>query len=225
MENYFTNAFLNRTDQEEFYKAVFLCEDSQYAKKVRQEYYRGCLKSIGENVEIGASVKIINPQYIALGDNVRICDNATLIARGEGGLTIGNDVILNDRVYLDTENAEGGYIKIGDHAYIGTGTTLFGHCGLEIGAYALLAQNITITPYSHIFADPREKIINQGGQMRKVTIGNDAYLGMHVCVMYSADIGDGSVIGAGSVVVKPIPPYCVAVGNPARVIKYRNSAK
>lgn len=225
MEQYFTNAFLNRADQEEFYKTVFLCEDSQYAKKVRQEYYRGCLKAMGENVEIGACVKIINPQYITFGDNVRICDNVTLIARGEGGLTIGNDVILNDRVYLDTENAEGGYIKIGDHAYIGTGTTLFGHCGLEIGAYALLAQNITITPYSHIFADPREKIINQGGQMRKVTIGNDAYLGMHVCVMYSADIGDGSVIGAGSVVVKPIPPYCVAVGNPARVIKYRNSAR
>jgi acetyltransferase-like isoleucine patch superfamily enzyme len=44
---------------------------------------------------------------------------------------------------------------------------------------------------------------------------------MGVCIMYSGDIGDGSVIGAGSVVVKPIPPYSVAVGNPAKVIKER----
>jgi acetyltransferase-like isoleucine patch superfamily enzyme len=44
---------------------------------------------------------------------------------------------------------------------------------------------------------------------------------MGVDVMYSGDIGEGSIVGAGSVVVKPIPPYSVAVGNPARVIKER----
>lgn len=105
--------------------------------------------------------------------------------------------------------------------YIGTGTTLFGHSGMEIGEHALLAQNITITPYSHIFEDPDDYIINQGGHTRKVTIGKDAYLGMNVCVLYSADVGQGSVIGSGSVVVKSIPPYSVAVGNPAKVIRKR----
>ena len=125
------------------------------------------------------------------------------------------------RDYLDTETADKGYIRIEDHVYVGTGTTLFGHFGLEIGEHSLLAQNITLTPYSHIFEDPNNFIINQGGQTKKVTIGRDVYVGMGVCIMYSGDIGDGSVIGAGSVVVKPIPPYCVAVGNPARVIRMR----
>ena len=64
-------------------------------------------------------------------------------------------------------------------------------------------------------------LLQQGGHSRKVSIGRDVYIGMGVCVMYSADIGDGSVIGAGSVVVKPIPPYSVAVGNPAKVIRER----
>ena len=98
---------------------------------------------------------------------------------------------------------------------------MFGHVGLEIGDNSLLAQNITLTPYSHIFDKPDDIIWNQGGHMQKVTIGQDCYIGMGVCIMYTGSIGDGSVIGAGSTVVKPIPPYSVAVGTPAKVIKKR----
>ena len=85
----------------------------------------------------------------------------------------------------------------------------------------MLAQNITCTPYSHIFSDKTSNIITQGGYSKKVIIGRDVYIGMGVDIMYSGDIGDGSVVGAGSVVVKPIPPYSVAVGNPAKIIKER----
>jgi len=96
-----------------------------------------------------------------------------------------------------------GYIKIGKRIYIGTGCCLHGHEGLEIGDDSLLAQNIT--PYSHKFEDPNKTIYSQGGYQRKVTIGRDCYIGMNVCVVYSADIGEGSVMGAGSVVVHTIP--------------------
>ena len=153
-----------------------------------------------------------------------IDDHATLIARGEGGITIGSHIHINDNAYLDTE-CKDGYINISNNVYIGTGTTLFGHSGMEIGDHCLLAQNITITPYSHSFEDPDEYIINQGGHTRKITIGRDSYLGMNVTVLYSADIGEGSVVGSGAVVVKPLPPYSVAVGNPARIIRSRKPGK
>lgn len=223
MEKFFTEAFEKMNDEarESFYKTVFLNDDSEYAAKVRKDYYKTKLKHMGENVQIGKGVKFVNPEYISLGDNVRICDDVTLIARGEGGITLGNGVWLNERVYLDTESADTGYIKIEDKVYIGTGTTLFGHKGLEIGDNVLLAQNITLTPYSHIFDDPERNIITQGGHSEKVTIGRDSYIGMGVDIMYSGNIGEGSVVGAGSVVVKSIPPYSVAVGNPAKVIKKR----
>ena len=223
MDKFFSTAFekLSATDREEFYKTVFMNMRGESAHELRVDYYKTQFRSMGENVHIGVGVKIINPQYISIGNNVYIGDGVTLIARGEKGITIGNKVTLKDRVYLDTENADVGYITIADKVYIGTGTTLFGHVGLEIGEYSLLAQNITITPYSHIFEDPETPIIKQGGHMEKVVIGRDSYLGMNVCVLYCADIGEGSVIGSGSVVVKPIPPFSVAVGNPAKVIRKR----
>lgn len=223
MSNFFTDAFEKMSPEykESFYKTVFLNDTSDYAKELRRTYYAGVLKHMGENVQIGTGVKIVNPQYISLGDNVRIADNVTLMARGPGGITLEDGARLNDRVYLDTESAVTGYIHIGKKAYIGTGATLFGHKGLEIGDHALIGQNVTCTPFSHIFEETDKTIYSQGGYSKKVTIGRDVYVGMGVTIMYTGDIGEGSVIGAGAVVVKPIPEYSVAVGNPARVIRKR----
>ena len=223
---FFTEAYENMSDEdrESFYCTVFMNDPSEYAERKRVEYYRTKLAAMGENVRIGAGVKIENPELIRLGNNVTVSDGATLIARKGTSIEIGNNTRLNDRVYLDTE-CEGGYIRIENDCYIGTGTTLFGHKGLEIGDHVLMAQSITLTPYSHIFSDPDANIITQGGNCKKVVIGRDVYIGMGVCIMYSGDIGEGSVIGAGSVVVKPIPPYSVAVGCPAKVIKKREKGE
>ena len=220
--SFFTEAFENMPVEakESFYKAVILNDTSEYARLKRHEYYKSVLRHMGENVRIGAGVKIVNPELISIGDNVVIGDDTTIIAHEGSEITIGNHVRIQQRVYLDTERKMG-YIHIGDETYIGTGTTLFGHVGLEIGEYVLMAQNITLTPYSHIFDDPDTVIIKQGGHCEKVTIGRDVYIGMGVCIMYSGNIGEGSVIGAGSTVVHPIPPYSVAVGSPAKVIKKR----
>ena len=169
MDNFFEKAFFeaDAESRESFYRTVFINDESEYAAQKRVEYYKSVLGSMGENVTIGKGVKIQNPQYIHLGNNVRICDGATLIARGEGGIVLEDGVWLNDRVYLDTEDKDNGYIRVGQGVYIGTGTTLFGHRGLEIGEKCLLAQNITLTPYSHIYDDPERYIRSQGGALEK----------------------------------------------------------
>jgi len=222
MEKFFIDAFLNMPEEEKenFYKSVFLNMEGEYAAKKRIEYYRGKLKHLGNNVYIGCNVTIKNPQFISISDNVNISDHCTLIATGEKGIVLGQGVRLKYGVYLDGEGPEG-YIHIGKNVYIGTGCCLHGHKGLEIGDDCLLSQNITITPYSHKFDDLKKPIYTQGGYSRKITIGKDCYIGKNVCILYSADIGEGSVIGAGSVVVRRVPPYSVAVGNPAKVIRKR----
>jgi len=220
--SFFSDAFKNMNDEqkESLYKTAFLQDDSEYSAQVRMAYYKKVLKHLGENVQIGAGVKIENPHLVTIEDNVMIGDNCTLNAREDTSLVIRHNVRLCERVYLDTQ-CPGGYIDVGASSYIGTGTTMFGHRGLEIGDHVLIAQNVTLTPYSHIFDDPNSNIISQGGHMKKVVIGRDSYIGMGVCIMYSGDIGEGSVVGAGSVVVKPIPSYSVAVGCPAKVVKKR----
>jgi virginiamycin A acetyltransferase len=60
-----------------------------------------------------------------------------------------------------------------------------------------------------------------GHKKGDIVIGNGVWIGDSVIVLSGVHIGDGTVIGAGSVVTKSIPPYAIAVGNPAKVIKYR----
>jgi len=224
---FFTNYFnsLDATQMENYHKSVFMNMEGEVAERARASYYKQTLRLMGDNVKIGRSVTIVNPQFISIGNNVTINDGCTLIARGSLGITISDGVSLMHRVYLDTESAETGYIHIGKEVYIGTGCLLHGHQGLEIGDMTLLAQNITITPYSHYFDDCDKLIRDQGGNTRKVIIGKDCYIGMSCCVLYGADIEDGSVVGSGSTVVHTIPPYSLAVGTPAKVIRKRGQKK
>lgn len=63
--------------------------------------------------------------------------------------------------------------------------------------------------------------IKKSGKKRTIIIGNDCWIGNGAKILQGVTIGDGAIIGAGAIVTKDIPPYAVAVGNPAKVVKYR----
>lgn len=111
-------------------------------------------------------------------------------------------------------------IRIGHHVRVGYGT----HVGLvDIGDDTLIAAYCSLLSGAHLhdFSRTDIPIRCQPGVVQRVTIGRDCWLGAQVVVM--ADIGEGSVIGSGSVVTRPVPPWSVAVGNPARVIRSRRA--
>ena len=107
-------------------------------------------------------------------------------------------------------------VHIGRTVYIGTHCTI-GMC--DIADDVLIGSNVDILSgrHQHRSAAPNVLRNAQGGDFAKLHIGRNVWIGNSAVVM--ADVGEGSVIGAGSVVVKPIPPGCVAVGNPAAVKK------
>jgi virginiamycin A acetyltransferase len=111
--------------------------------------------------------------------------------------------------------------RIGRGVYIGTGCTI----GLvTIEDDVLVASNVDILSGSgqHRFADLDRPVREQGGEFTRVTIGADTWIGNRVVVM--ADIGARCVVGAGSVVTKPIPERSLAVGAPAKVVGTRGDS-
>ncbi len=133
-------------------------------------------------------------------------------------LEIGDNTYIHEYVYI---RLYGGYIKIGKNCSINPFCVLYGHGGLTIGDNVRIAAHCTIIPSNHIFDRIDIPIFEQGETMIGIKIEDDVWLGTGVKVLDGVIIGKGSVIGAGSVVTRSIPPYSVAVGIPAKVIKKR----
>ena len=84
---------------------------------------------------------------------------------------------------------------------------------------------LTTSPYLYFdllgFKEKEQVSHNEFWELEPIYVGNDVWIGDNVFIKNGVKIGDGAVIGAQSIVTKDIPPYAIAVGNPARVIKYR----
>lgn len=115
-------------------------------------------------------------------------------------------------------------VTLGNESGIGIRASISG--AVTIGDHVMMGSDCVIYSRNHAFDRVDIPMMQQGYQPEKpVVIGNDVWIGGHVILLPGVHIGDGAVIGAGAVVAKSIPPYAVAVGNPARVIKYRDGDK
>ena len=90
------------------------------------------------------------------------------------------------------------------------------------GVNCLIGPGVMMRTANHAFSDINCLIRNQGHDPKDIIIGNNCWLGANVIVLGGVRIGEGSVIGAGSIVTKNIAPMSVAVGIPAKSIKSRN---
>ena len=85
-----------------------------------------------------------------------------------------------------------------------------------------MGPDVVILTLNHEYSDIHKPIGWQGMKPRKkVTIGNDVWLGQRVMIMPGVTIGNGSIVAAGAVVTKDIPPYSIVGGVPAKVLKNR----
>ena len=108
-------------------------------------------------------------------------------------------------------------IHIGDNFYANHNLVILDEAPVIFGDNVFIAPNCGFYTAGHPI-DAAER--NRGLEYaRPITVGNDVWIGPDVCVLPGVTIGDDCVIGAGSVVVKDIPPHSVAVGNPCKVIR------
>lgn len=112
--------------------------------------------------------------------------------------------------------------EIGDYSGIGENCRLYGR--VIIGNHVMMGRECFIYTYNHETSRTDIPMQEQGGTAeRPVYIGNDVWIGSRVTILPGVTIGNGAIIGASSVVTKDVPPYAVACGNPAKVVKYRET--
>jgi len=175
----------------------------------------------GRKVVWGRNVVVRHPGRMSIGEGVLVDDDCFFDAKGsaEGGFEIGDHVLVSRGCIV---SGKGGDLTIGQRvnigAYcqiwsmgevsIGSDTRLAGHCYVGGGAYD--PDGPTDVPMSEQPVAPPP-----------LEIGSDCWLGAGVVVLPGVTIGRGAIVGAGSVVTRDVPPYSIALGAPARVIRRR----
>lgn len=113
---------------------------------------------------------------------------------------------------------------IGNNSGVGRGCEI--NNGVTIGNNVMMGPDVLIYTQNHRTDRTDIPMMQQGFQeVKPVVIEDDVWIGARVCILPGVRIGEGSVIGACAVVAKDVPPYSVAVGNPARVVKNRKNTE
>lgn len=139
---------------------------------------------------------------------------------------IGEGVVVHGRCWFSVVEEVAGRryeprLSIGDGARIGHDAVISCVGEIEIGERVLTADRIFITDTYHDFRDVTRPIIDQPmADPEPVRIGAGAFLGVNSVVLGGVTVGEGAFIGAGAVVTEDVGAHCVAVGNPARVVRH-----
>ncbi|MDD3925973.1 MAG: acyltransferase, partial [bacterium] len=185
---------------------------------LRSRIYPGLMGRVGRKVFFGRDMVLRHPQKICLGNSVYCDDYTVLDAKGSDnrGISVGDNVIIGRATVLSCKNGD---IEIGEN------TNIAMNCFIQSSKRVVIGANVLIAPYCYLIGGGSHRhdrtdipIMAQGQQVRELVIGDDVWLGAGVKVMDGLTIGSGSIIGAGAVVTRDIPPYSIAVGMPARVI-------
>jgi len=154
----------------------------------------------------------------------------TIVQRNFLSLTAGESVNLSPNLAINA-----GHVMIGDYSYIGSGRiSSLSNTQITIGKFTSIASGINIIGALHkhhistyglskLLKDTDRRGLVHGISRGDIIIGNDVWIGTNAIVLSGIKISDGAIIGAGAVVTKNIPPYAVAVGVPAKVMKNRFS--
>jgi len=131
--------------------------------------------------------------------------------------SLGKKSLIEDFTVI---NNGAGDVLIGDHSRIGIGSVVIGP--VRFGNKVGLGQHVFISGFNHGYKDGHNDSNEQPLDIKPVILEDDVHIGANVVVVAGVTIGTRTQVGAGSVVTKSLPPFSVAVGNPAKVIKRFN---
>ena len=187
---------------------------------LRSKLYPLLLGKVGKGVIFGTNVVLRHPHKIYLGDNIVVDDNCVLDAKGveNKGIFIGNSVFIGRNTLV--------YCKDGD-IYIKDNSTISFNCDIFSGNFVELGNNVQIAAYTflnggtHSFDRTDTPVLKQERSGKGIVVEDNVWLGANVKILDGVIVGKDAIVAAGSVVDKDIPPFAIAGGVPARVIRQR----
>ena len=133
------------------------------------------------------------------------------------GASVGRRVIFYPGLWIST----GRNLRISDDVDLACQVLITSDGGVSIGARTLIGYRTSILSTNHIVPNSRERIFESGHKKKPICIGNDVWIGANCTILAGVRIGEGAVVGAGSVVTKDVAPYQIVGGNPAKLIRSR----
>lgn len=159
-------------------------------------------------------IRMLAPLYQHRGKHSVVHRSARMDTPPYRKFSLGDYSVIESFACIN--NAVGDVI-IGNHTRIGLHNTIIGP--VTIGNHVNLAQGITVTALNHNFEDSDKRIDEQGVSTTPVVIEDDIWIGANAVILPGVTIGNHSVVAAGAVVTKNVPPHSLVAGVPARIIK------
>ncbi len=188
---------------------------------VRKSAARYLFRSVGPGLILGRGLILRHPSRITLGASVAVDDYVFLDASGSGT----SEMHLGDRVILSRNcvvQAKTGPVTIGERVEVGCNCLFSSVGGITIGAATLIAGNCYFGGGRYYHARLDLPIMDQGGYSRgPLVVGAKSWIGAGAILLDGVKLGEGVIVGAGSVVTKDVPDYAVVAGVPARVLRIR----
>jgi virginiamycin A acetyltransferase len=133
-------------------------------------------------------------------------------------IIIDDDVVIDAFVKIKPVGGSGDF-HIGSGSFINSGCVFYTGNGIKIGRNVAIAANCTFAPTNHEYRNPDVPIVRQGFMPSRggIVVGDDVWIGANSVVLDGATIGEGCVVGAGSVVSRALPSYSISFGAPATV--------
>jgi acetyltransferase-like isoleucine patch superfamily enzyme len=122
-------------------------------------------------------------------------------------------------------SAQYGKIMVSNNSRFNTNVHINASGGgkIVIGSNCLIGPNVVMRTANHVFNRIDIPIVLQGHLSADIIIKDDVWLGANVIILPGVNIGNGAIIGAGSVITKDVPAFAIVVGVPGKIIKYRNT--
>lgn len=174
---------------------------------------------------IGKGVTIRQASYIQVGRNFTAQDHCEINGLSQKGLIFGNKVSIGSYAIIRPTNLYGGEagvgLKVGNNSSIGPYTYIGCSGYIEIGDNVMISPRVSIYSENHNFSETDIPMIEQGVSRSFVKIDDDCWIASNSVILAGVTVGKGSVVAAGAVVTKDVPPFSIVAGNPAQVIKSR----